>query len=71
MTLPAAVGFFLRLGLIFVGVYVILILTPKLAAFIDKRRKNQQPPAPRPERVEDDEISEDTAGQGENNDDKE
>lgn len=52
--------FFLRLAILFAGVYVLIILTPKIAAFIDKRRKpgEEVPEAPRPERVDDDEITE-------------
>ena len=49
--------FMLKVVILFIGVYAIIILTPKLAAFIDKRRKagEEVPEAPRPERVEDDE----------------
>ncbi len=59
--------FFLKLFVLFAGVYVIIILTPKIAALIDKHKKaaEQEPEAPRPERVEDDDKNE------ENNDDKE
>lgn len=52
--------FFLKLAILLAGVYVIIILTPKIAAFIDKRRKpgEEEASAPRPERVDDD-IDED------------
>ncbi len=64
--------FFLKLFILLAGVYVIVLLTPKLAAFIDKRRKPDDPdnpspdnspeiPEPRPERVEDEKISENPA----------
>ncbi len=44
----------LKLLVLFAGVYVIIVLTPRLAAFIDKRKKSGPPEEPRPERVEDD-----------------
>ena len=50
--------FLLKLAILFAGVYVIIILTPKIAAFIDKRRKpgasetSEASDEPRPERVE-------------------
>ena len=45
--------FFLKLIVLFAGVYVIIILTPKLATFIDSRRKTgDRPDEPRPERVQ-------------------
>ena len=54
--------FFLKLAILFAGVYVIIILTPRLAAFIDRRRKNGGvPEEPRPERVQDDENKENSA----------
>ena len=58
--------FILKLGILFIGVYVIIILTPKIAAFIDKRRKPGEdvPEAPRPERVDDDENMENPAESG-------
>ena len=49
--------FFLKLFILLAGVYVLILLTPKLAKFIDSRRKpneeGQPPEEPRPERVED------------------
>lgn len=64
--------FFLKLAILFAGVYVLIILTPKIAAFMDKRRKpgEEVPEAPRPERVEDDENTENIAeksGENDNN----
>ncbi len=58
----------LKLAILFAGIYVIIRLTPKLAAFIDKRRKNGGvPDEPRPERVQEDENEEDPAeNDGEN-----
>ena len=51
--------FFLKMFVLFAGVYVLIILTPKLAAYIDRRRKQgSEPKAPRPERVEDNEAIE-------------
>lgn len=51
--------FFLKLTILFAGVYVIIILTPKIAAFIDKRRKPGKDASeePRPERVQEDDSS--------------
>lgn len=49
--------FFIEMIILFAGVFVIAIVTPKLAAFIDKQRaKNKSPyeSAPLPERVDDD-----------------
>ena len=55
--------FFLKLIVLFAGVYVIIILTPKLAAFIDSHRKTgDRPDEPRPERVQ----SENDTENGEN-----
>lgn len=49
--------FFLKLFILLAGVYVLILLTPKLAKFIDSHRKSaeegQPPEEPRPERVED------------------
>lgn len=52
--------FFLKFGLLLAGVYVIVLLTPKMAEFIDRHRKPDEPdpPAPRPERVKDELITE-------------
>lgn len=58
--------FFLKMFILLAGVYVIVILTPKLAAFIDKRRKNSEE-EPRPERVQDSENTENSAEEGDNN----
>ena len=51
--------FMLKIAILFAGVYVIILLTPKIASFIDKRRKPEDElSAPRPERVDDDESAE-------------
>ena len=48
--------FFLKMFILLAGIFVIVLLTPKLAALIDKRRKpGDNPEEPRPERVEDEE----------------
>ncbi len=60
ITLGDLMEFFLKCGLIFAGVYVIVLLTPKLAGYIDKKRAQNKSPygeAPDPARV-DDEASE-------------
>lgn len=47
--------FFIKFILLLAGVYVIAALTPKLAAYIDKRRASEKSPyesAPLPERVD-------------------
>lgn len=57
ITLGGVMEFFLKCGLIFAGLYVIIILTPKLAAYIDKVRAQNKSPyesAPDPARVDDD-----------------
>ena len=60
--------FFLKLIILFVGVYVLILLTPHIAAWIDSRKKwTADPEAPRPERVDDDLNSENS---GENADEK-
>lgn len=53
--------FFLKLFIILAGIYLIILITPKLAAFIDKQRKKSgtADPTPeelQPERVEDKNI---------------
>ena len=57
MTLSAAAQLLLTVLILFAGVWLIAVLTPKLAALIDRRRRE----APRPERVqtENDEQSKD------------
>lgn len=51
--------FFLKMLVLFAGVYVLIILTPKLAAYIDRHRKQGgEPKSPRSERVEDNEAIE-------------
>ncbi len=60
--------FFLKMFLILAGIFVIILLTPKLAAFIDSRRKpGDEPDGPRPERVEDEEKTENSAENGDDN----
>ena len=60
--------FFLKLIILFAGVYVLILLTPHIAAWIDSRKKwTAEPEAPRPERVDDDLNSENS---GENADEK-
>ena len=62
----------LKLAILFAGIYVIIRLTPKLAAFIDKRRKNgEDPDEPRPERVQDDENRENSGENAVKNDNNE
>lgn len=72
LTLDNAGSFLLRLSIMMAGVFVIAYITPKLAAFIDKRRikkqKDEQPDeplfkspyesAPLPERVESELLTE-------------
>ncbi len=56
ITLGDLMEFFLKCGLIFAGIYVLIILTPKLAAWIDKMRAQNKSPyesAPDPARVDD------------------
>ena len=65
MSLEVWGAFFFKMFILLAGVFVIALLTPKLAAFIDKRRsRGKSPEEPRPERVEDDENAEN------NNDEK-
>lgn len=46
--------FFLKLAILFAGVYILILLTPHIAAWIDSRKKGvPDPEAPRPERVDD------------------
>ncbi len=57
ITLGGLMEFFLKCGLIFAGLYVIIILTPKISAYIDKVRAQNKSPyesAPDPARVDDD-----------------
>ena len=49
--------FFLKLVILFAGVYILIHLTPHIAAWIDSLKKDA-PEAPRPERVDDDLTSE-------------
>lgn len=62
---PIAI-FFLKFGILLAGVYVIILLTPKMAAFIDRLKKPGEaaPEAPRPERVQDD-INSENSGSSE------
>ncbi len=56
LTAAQAGWFLFEIVLIFAGLFVIAVLTPKLAAFIDKKRAQNKSPyesAPLPERVED------------------
>ena len=72
MTLGLYGVFFLKLLILFAGVFVLTILTPKIAAFIDKYRKpgEEVPEAPRPERVEDDNFSENSGENADENNNK-
>ncbi len=57
LTVGDVMEFFLKCGLIFAGLYVIIVLTPKIAAYIDKKRAQNKSPyesAPDPARVDDD-----------------
>lgn len=66
--MPTTAIFFLKLIILFAGVYVLIVLTPHIAAWIDSLKKNTpDPEAPRPERVDDDLNPENS---GENTDDK-
>lgn len=49
---------FIKLGILFIGVYVLTVLTPKLARFIDRKKSgnNGSPEVPRPERVQNDDF---------------
>ncbi len=56
ITLGDIMEFFLKCGLIFAGLYVIIVLTPKIADYIDKKRAQNKSPyesAPDPARVDD------------------
>lgn len=66
--MPAIAMFFLKFGILLAGVYVIILLTPKMAAYIDRLRKpgDTAPEAPRPERVYDDVNSENDGKTAEN-----
>ena len=62
LTLGNVMEFFLKCGLIFAGLYVIIVLTPKLAAWIDKVRAQNKSPyesAPDPARVDDEALNDD------------
>lgn len=69
ITLGNLMEFFLKCGLIFAGLYLIIVLTPKLADFIDKKRAQNKSPygeAPDPARVDDEALkTEKTADNGE------
>ncbi len=69
ITLGNLMEFFLKCGLIFAGLYLIIVLTPKLANFIDKKRAQNKSPygeAPDPARVDDEALkTEKTADNGE------
>lgn len=69
ITLGNLMEFFLKCGLIFAGLYLIIVLTPKLANFIDKKRAQIKSPygeAPDPARVDDEALkTEKTADNGE------
>lgn len=69
ITLGSLMEFFLKCGLIFAGLYLIIVLTPKLADFIDKKRAQNKSPygeAPDPARVDDEALkTEKTADNGE------
>ena len=59
ITLGNLMEFFLKCGLIFAGLYLIIVLTPKLADFIDKKRAQNKSPygeAPDPARVDDEAL---------------
>lgn len=67
--MTATAMFFLKFSILLAGVYVIVLLTPKIAAAIDRLRKPEDPTleAPRPERVDDDIDKENNGGNAENN----
>ena len=69
ITLGNLMEFFLKCGLIFAGLYLIIVLTPELADFIDKKRAQNKSPygeAPDPARVDDEALkTEKTADNGE------
>ena len=66
--MSSAALFFLKFLILLAGVYVIVLLTPHIAAWIDSLKKDTSgPSAPRPERVDDDFNSENS---GENADEK-
>ncbi len=70
ITLGDMMEFFLKCGLIFAGLYLIIVLTPKLANFIDKKRAQKKDPydgVPNPARVDDESIkTENDASESEN-----
>lgn len=71
ITINKVTLFFIDMILLFAGIFVIAIITPKLAAFIDKQRaKNKSPyeSAPFPERVDDDISADNGADQNQDND---
>lgn len=61
MTLETFFAFLGKMGLLMLGVFIIALVTPKLASWIDKKRAQNPSPygdEPSPERVDDDLISE-------------
>ncbi len=69
ITLGDLMEFFLKCGLIFAGLYIIIVLTPKIAGYIDKKRAQRKDPyggAPNPARVGQDDKTEKIAEESEN-----
>ena len=62
LNLGQAMSFLGIFGLMFLGIFVIALLTPKLANWIDKKRAENKSPyeafEPEPERVEDTALQE-------------
>ena len=57
VSLPKMMYFFFVFGIIFAGIYVLAVLTPRLAGYIDKLRAKNKPfyeSAPDPARVDTD-----------------
>ncbi len=62
LNLGQLMSFFGIFGFMFLGIFVIALLTPKLAAWIDKQRAKNKSPyedlAPEPERVQEESLNE-------------
>ncbi|MBQ8623317.1 MAG: hypothetical protein IJ424_02935 [Oscillospiraceae bacterium] len=72
VTLGDVMEFFLKCGFIFAGLYVLIVLTPKIAAFIDKKRAQHKSPyesAPDPARVDDDAFNDENNDENPRNED--
>lgn len=73
MTAAKITGFFIITILLFAGIYVIAVVTPKLAEYIDKLRSQSKSPyesAPIPERVDNDTNSKESNSNAVANDNK-